>query len=364
MPYTSPPKSIDATLLQSLEQYDNLEVRTNLDNQLPTPIESSPEPNTMILHRRLIHPPDSDAETESETESAEPTSVDRSLTSSISSSSVNTTTSSPFHLQKSNQVEVQKGGRIKFRYYSSKTAKKEQPDTKMEESTATAASNEPHPFDALQLELNNIRQIAQSEQHLASEAFPPTLLSALIRAGHGSTIVPAPPGAPYAYYQMTPLVGLLPNGAGTNTIEGANWSSMIDTDTSTALKNEHSYGFTTESARTTDPAEFEAAVLAYLESLGVEDVSVDKLPCLDRRRLNLWALFHAVLEHGGSTHVTKHRKWKRVASLLGLPDTLTSASFTLRTYFNQFLAGFEEIFFAANPLIRSEIEDRNREEEE
>ncbi|KAJ3270350.1 AT-rich interactive domain-containing protein 3A [Borealophlyctis nickersoniae] len=108
------------------------------------------------------------------------------------------------------------------------------------------------------------------------------------------------------------------------------------------------YGFTTVSAVTTNPADFEKEVYAYLEMKGEP---VDKLPCLDRRTLSLWALFHAVLEFGGSEQVTSHRKWKQVANLLHLPDTLTSASFTLRTYFKQFLGDFEAAYLARHPVI-------------
>ncbi|KAJ3032951.1 hypothetical protein HDV00_006954 [Rhizophlyctis rosea] len=309
--FRTPPSGIDASLLKPLDQYDKPQCRTNLENQLPTPIENSPEPLSAALFRRLAHPPDSDAETESESESAEPGGGGNGFPSSA----LGMESPSFGGQQRYGQGDEGQGkaGKIRFRYYSSKNAQK------------AAGSS--------------------------------VLSSALI---------------PTSTAESPRIDGS--NNSGDKTIhpfDALQWELSISMSTSCAT-----YGFTTESAHTTDPVEFETAVLSYLSTLPssnpnnpnnhtpTDTLTIDKLPCLDRRRLNLWALFHAVLEHGGSAHVTKHRKWKRVASLLGLPDTLTSASFTLRTYFQQFLGGFEEIFFIANPGIWREVEGRNLREEE
>ncbi|KAL2914533.1 AT-rich interactive domain-containing protein 3A [Polyrhizophydium stewartii] len=98
------------------------------------------------------------------------------------------------------------------------------------------------------------------------------------------------------------------------------------------------YGFTTESSRSTKAEDFNREILAMLQRAGKRVV---KLPSIDRKTLSFWALYHAVLELGGSSHVTRMRKWKRVATILKLPSTLTSSSFTLRTYFEHFLSEYE-----------------------
>ena len=52
----------------------------------------------------------------------------------------------------------------------------------------------------------------------------------------------------------------------------------------------------------------------------------------------------AVHEFGGSKYVTKARKWKQVAHKLLLPTTLTSASYTLRTFYSKYLIKFEDFY--------------------
>ena len=60
----------------------------------------------------------------------------------------------------------------------------------------------------------------------------------------------------------------------------------------------------------------------------------------------------AVHELGGSKYVTKARKWKQVAHKLLLPTTLTSASYTLRTFYSKYLINFED-FYLNHPTKES-----------
>lgn len=62
------------------------------------------------------------------------------------------------------------------------------------------------------------------------------------------------------------------------------------------------------------------------------------------------------MELGGSDIVTKNRKWKKVAGLLKLPSSLTSASFTLRTNYQYYLSDFERYYLGLADIetIRSE----------
>ncbi len=49
-------------------------------------------------------------------------------------------------------------------------------------------------------------------------------------------------------------------------------------------------------------------------------------------------------EYGGFHAVTKSRKWKQVAYKLMLPKSLTSASYTLRTFYTKYLVDFEHFY--------------------
>ena len=116
--------------------------------------------------------------------------------------------------------------------------------------------------------------------------------------------------------------------------------------------NPNSYQFTSQSSRMTDPVKFDKFVISFLKSRGRP---VAKMPSVDKKWLSFWSLFHgksltfflyilAVHEFGGSDVVTKGRKWKQVAHKLLLPATLTSASYTLRTFFTKYLLEFEHFY--------------------
>ncbi|KAI8915768.1 hypothetical protein EDD86DRAFT_243749 [Gorgonomyces haynaldii] len=84
----------------------------------------------------------------------------------------------------------------------------------------------------------------------------------------------------------------------------------------------------------------------FLQSMDSSDISQPSKS--KKRRLNddiepmrSDASYYAVLELGGYQMVTKKRKWKRVAAILKIPTSLTSSSYTLRTYYEQFLLDFE-----------------------
>jgi hypothetical protein len=122
------------------------------------------------------------------------------------------------------------------------------------------------------------------------------------------------------------------------------------------------YEFTTLSSRVTVAESFNAYVTKYLEAMGTP---VEKVPIVHRKQLSFWALFHgtasnaAVLELGGSFAVTRARKWKRVAIRLKFPDTMTSSSYTLRTYFEQFLSAFEKEYVPRLPELEKLVNSQH-----
>ncbi|KAH6560952.1 hypothetical protein BASA50_005862 [Batrachochytrium salamandrivorans] len=115
--------------------------------------------------------------------------------------------------------------------------------------------------------------------------------------------------------------------------------SFSETSDSIMSSDPDFYGFSSESSRSTNAVEFNTTIISSLRIAGRR---VDKLPCVDRKTLNFWALYHAVLELGGFKVVTIQRKWKKVADLLKLRKSLTSSSFTLRTYYEYFLGAYEQ----------------------
>ena len=45
----------------------------------------------------------------------------------------------------------------------------------------------------------------------------------------------------------------------------------------------------------------------------------------------------AVTKRGGAEYVTKHKLWKEIVYEFDFPSSCTSASFTLRNHYNNFL---------------------------
>ena len=57
----------------------------------------------------------------------------------------------------------------------------------------------------------------------------------------------------------------------------------------------------------------------------------DPLSLFDNKVLDLYELYNLVVEKGGLVEVINKKQWQEIIKGLGLPSSITSAAFTLRT---------------------------------
>lgn len=70
-----------------------------------------------------------------------------------------------------------------------------------------------------------------------------------------------------------------------------------------------------------------------------------KVPTIGGKPLDLYRLFIEVTSRGGLEKVIGDRKWKEVITVFKFPDTVTSASFALRKYYQSLLYDFEQVYY-------------------
>ena len=58
---------------------------------------------------------------------------------------------------------------------------------------------------------------------------------------------------------------------------------------------------------------------------------INRLPIMAKQVLDLYELYNLVLARGGLVEVINKKQWQEVIKGLGLPSSITSAAFTLRT---------------------------------
>lgn len=80
---------------------------------------------------------------------------------------------------------------------------------------------------------------------------------------------------------------------------------------------------------------------------------VRRVPVVGHRPLDLYALFRAVQNRGGSKAI---QHWKDIGRELNLAASVTNAGFTLRTKFESYLAPFEDILMDEFPI--TDFEDQ------
>ena len=63
----------------------------------------------------------------------------------------------------------------------------------------------------------------------------------------------------------------------------------------------------------------------------VSGTPINRLPIMAKQVLDLYELYNLVLARGGLVEVINKKQWQEVIKGLGLPSSITSAAFTLRT---------------------------------
>ena len=68
---------------------------------------------------------------------------------------------------------------------------------------------------------------------------------------------------------------------------------------------------------------------------------INRLPIMAKQVLDLYELYNLVCARGGLVEVINKKLWQEVIKGLGLPSSITSAAFTLRTQYTKYLYPYE-----------------------
>jgi len=84
--------------------------------------------------------------------------------------------------------------------------------------------------------------------------------------------------------------------------------------------------------------EFLDELFAFMQKRGTP---INRLPIMAKQVLDLYELFNLVVARGGLVEVINKKQWQEIIKGLGLPSSITSAAFTLRTQYTKYLYPWE-----------------------
>merc|ERR1719483_1813635 len=84
--------------------------------------------------------------------------------------------------------------------------------------------------------------------------------------------------------------------------------------------------------------EFSDELLGFMQKRGTP---INRLPIMAKQVLDLYELFNLVVGRGGLVEVINKKQWQEIIKGLGLPSSITSAAFTLRTQYTKYLYPWE-----------------------
>jgi len=84
--------------------------------------------------------------------------------------------------------------------------------------------------------------------------------------------------------------------------------------------------------------EFLDELLGFMQKRGTP---INRLPIMAKQVLDLYELFNLVVGRGGLVEVINKKQWQEIIKGLGLPSSITSAAFTLRTQYTKYLYPWE-----------------------
>jgi len=84
--------------------------------------------------------------------------------------------------------------------------------------------------------------------------------------------------------------------------------------------------------------EFLDELFAFMQKRGTP---INRLPIMAKQVLDLYELFNLVVGRGGLVEVINKKQWQEIIKGLGLPSSITSAAFTLRTQYTKYLYPWE-----------------------
>jgi len=84
--------------------------------------------------------------------------------------------------------------------------------------------------------------------------------------------------------------------------------------------------------------EFLDELFAFMQKRGTP---INRLPIMAKQVLDLYELYNLVVARGGLVEVINKKQWQEIIKGLGLPSSITSAAFTLRTQYTKYLYPWE-----------------------
>ena len=86
--------------------------------------------------------------------------------------------------------------------------------------------------------------------------------------------------------------------------------------------------------------EFLDELFAFMQKRGTP---INRLPIMAKQVLDLYELYNLVVARGGLVEVINKKQWQEIIKGLGLPSSITSAAFTLRTQYTRYLVSFKTL---------------------
>lgn len=103
------------------------------------------------------------------------------------------------------------------------------------------------------------------------------------------------------------------------------------------------FGITTDNYQKSE--EFKKKLMNFMAENGYDSF---KVPQIAGRELDLYKLYTSVIRRGGYERVSTLKLWREIVNEFKLPDSCTSASFTLRTHYQKYLYAYEQKYFFGN----------------
>lgn len=106
--------------------------------------------------------------------------------------------------------------------------------------------------------------------------------------------------------------------------------------------------------------EFLDDLFAFMQKRGTP---INRLPIMAKQVLDLYELYNLVCARGGLVEVVNKKQWQEIIKGLGLPSSITSAAFTLRTQYTKYLYPLEctQKNFSSADELQASIDGNKRE---
>lgn len=156
----------------------------------------------------------------------------------------------------------------------------------------------------------------------------PALEALRRQAGNTNAFLSGLPGSPMlpSFPNSRPSQPPTPQSTGSNEMGGGSWTF------------EEQFKQLYEIDDNPKRREFLDELFAFMQKRGTP---INRLPIMAKQVLDLYELFNLVVARGGLVEVINKKQWQEIIKGLGLPSSITSAAFTLRTQYTKYLYPWE-----------------------